>query len=394
MLTGTITVLELLILIGTSLWIIQYLVSRKVNVYEKPALTNAQIENLPKVSIVVPVHKEKKQSIEKTLESLASQNYPKNLMEVFIVVDRDDEDTLNEVFRAMDRFIGSSNIKVITNEFTGRRLKAIAMNTAMRHVSGLIVGFYDADDVFPNDQVLNAVLLMMDKNYVAVGTRVYRFRSTVLGGLMYLESIIWYNTIIPFLRSAVKITPLSGEGLFIRRDVVNAIPESMAEDALLSLKLSRQGYNVGLLDSYVYELAPLNIVSFVKQRIRWNKGYAQNFFIILKQGVQVGYALRVFTLYLLIVLPPALLLVSVIGFFIIAYMSVVIKMYALGVVYQLVFAIIISEMIVLYMMRDFIRESIGMGKSMVLLPIYWLLLGTVTITSPLIPINNWLKTVR
>jgi len=394
MLTGTITVLELLILIGTSLWIIQYLVSRKVNVYEKPALTNAQIENLPKVSIVVPVHKEKKQSIEKTLESLASQNYPKNLMEVFIVVDRDDEDTLNEVFRAMDRFIGSLNIKVITNEFTGRRLKAIAMNTAMRHVSGLIVGFYDADDVFPNDQVLNAVLLMMDKNYVAVGTRVYRFRSTVLGGLMYLESIIWYNTIIPFLRSTVKITPLSGEGLFIRRDVVNAIPESMAEDALLSLKLSRQGYNVGLLDSYVYELAPLNIVSFVKQRIRWNKGYAQNFFIILKQGVQVGYALRVFTLYLLIVLPPALLLVSVIGFFIIAYMSVVIKMYALGVVYQLVFAIIISEMIVLYMMRDFIRESIGMGKSMVLLPIYWLLLGTVTITSPLIPINNWLKTVR
>ncbi len=394
MLTGTITVLELLILIGTSLWIIQYLVSRKVNVYEKPALTNAQIENLPKVSIVVPVHKEKKQSIEKTLESLASQNYPKNLMEVFIVVDRDDEDTLNEVFRAMDRFIGSLNIKVITNEFTGRRLKAIAMNTAMRHVSGLIVGFYDADDVFPNDQVLNAVLLMMDKNYVAVGTRVYRFRSTVLGGLMYLESIIWYNTIIPFLRSTVKITPLSGEGLFIRRDVVNAIPESMAEDALLSLKLSRQGYNVGLLDSYVYELAPLNIVSFVKQRIRWNKGYAQNFFIILKQGVQVGYALRVFTLYLLIVLPPALLLVSVIGFFIIAYMSVVIKMYALGVVYQLVFAIIISEMMVLYMMRDFIRESIGMGKSMVLLPIYWLLLGTVTITSPLIPINNWLKTVR
>ncbi|MGC8542378.1 MAG: glycosyltransferase [Vulcanisaeta sp.] len=394
MLTGTITVLELLILIGTSLWIIQYLVSRKVNVYEKPALTNAQIENLPKVSIVVPVHKEKKQSIEKTLESLASQNYPKNLMEVFIVVDRDDEDTLNEVFRAMDRFIGSLNIKVITNEFTGRRLKAIAMNTAMRHVSGLIVGFYDADDVFPNDQVLNAVLLMMDKNYVAVGTRVYRFRSTVLGGLMYLESIIWYNTIIPFLRSTVKITPLSGEGLFIRRDVVNAIPESMAEDALLSLKLSRQGYNVGLLDSYVYELAPLNIVSFVKQRIRWNKGYAQNFFIILKQGVQVGYALRVFTLYLLIVLPPALLLVSVIGFFIIAYMSVVIKMYALGVVYQLVFAIIISEMMVLYMMRDSIRESIGMGKSMVLLPIYWLLLGTVTITSPLIPINNWLKTVR
>ncbi len=62
--------------------------------------------------------------------------------------------------------------------------------------------------------------------------------------------------------------------------------------------------------------------------------------------------------------------------------------------YQLVLAMAISEVVVLYLMRDFINESMDMRKALILLPAYWLLLGTVTITSPLMPVNNWLKTTR
>ncbi|GAB6947485.1 glycosyltransferase family 2 protein [Vulcanisaeta sp. JCM 16161] len=391
---GAVTILEILIIMGTSLWAIQYLVSRRVHAYEKPSLNNTQVENLPKVSIILPVYKEKRQSIEKTLDSISSQNYPRNLLEVLIVVDKDDTHTLNEALKAAEKFLSSLNIKMIINENTGRRLKAVAMNTAMKHAGGSIVGFYDADDVFPSDQVLNAVLLLMERNYAAVGTRVYRFRSSVLGGLMYLESIVWYNAVIPFLRSTIKITPLSGEGLFIRKDVVDSIPQSMAEDALLSLKLSSRGYSVGLLDSYVYELAPVNIISFIRQRIRWNRGYAQNFVLILRQGIQLDYALRVLALYVLIALPSALLLVSVIGFMAVAYMAVIVRVFTLGSLYQLILAMAISEVVVLYLMRDFISESMNMGRAIILLPAYWLLLGTVTITSPLVPVNNWLKTTR
>ncbi|ADY01887.1 Glycosyl transferase, family 2 [Vulcanisaeta moutnovskia 768-28] len=394
MMVDTVEILEILIIIGTSLWAIQYLVSRRIHTYERPTLTNTQVESLPKVSIVLPVYKERRQSIEKTLDSISSQNYPKNLLEVLIVVDRDDTHTLNEALKAVGKFLSSLDVKMVINENSGRRLKAVAMNTAMKYAGGLIIGFYDADDVFPNDQVLNAILLMIERNYAAVGTRVYRFRSSVLGGLMYLESIVWYNAIIPFLRSTVRITPLSGEGLFIRRDIVDSIPQSMAEDALLSLRLTSRGYSVGLLDSYVYELAPVNIISFIRQRIRWNKGYAQNLVLIFKQGVQLNYALRVLILYILIALPPALLFISAVGFIAVTYMVVITKVYALASLYQLVLAMVISEIVVLYLMRDFINESMNMGKAVVLLPIYWLLLGTVTITSPLVPINNWLKTTR
>jgi cellulose synthase/poly-beta-1,6-N-acetylglucosamine synthase-like glycosyltransferase len=394
MLASTITLLEALVLIGTVLWITQYSISRRAHAYERPSSVNQQINQLPKVSIIIPAYREKRQSIEKTLDSLSSQNYPRNLMEVLVVVDRDDVHTLNETLKAVETFLNSLNIKVIINENAGRRLKAIAINNAMKHVSGSIVGIYDADDVFPRDQVLNAVLLMMEKNYAAVGTRVYRFRNTVLGSLMYLESLVWYNAIVPFLRTTVKITPLSGEGLFIRRDVVTSIPESLAEDALLSLELSRRGYGIGLLDSYVYELAPLNIASFIRQRIRWNKGYAQNFLLILRQGVRAGYVLRILVMYVLIALPPALLIVSAVGFATVAYMTIIVKAFTMDVIYQLILAILLSELMVLYLIRDYVHESMSMGRAFVLLPIYWFLLGTVTITSPFIPINNWLKTTR
>jgi len=394
MLASTITLLEALVLIGTVLWITQYSISRRAHAYERPSSVNQQINQLPKVSIIIPAYREKRQSIEKTLDSLSSQNYPRNLMEVLVVVDRDDAHTLNETLKAVETFLNSLNIKVIINENAGRRLKAIAINNAMKHVSGSIVGIYDADDVFPRDQVLNAVLLMMERNYAAVGTRVYRFRNTVLGSLMYLESLVWYNAIVPFLRTTVKITPLSGEGLFIRRDVVTSIPESMAEDALLSLELSRRGYGIGLLDSYVYELAPLNIASFIRQRIRWNKGYAQNFLLILRQGVRAGYVLRIFVMYVLIALPPALLIVSAVGFATVVYMTIIVKAFTMDVIYQLILAILLSELMVLYLIRDYVHESMSMGRAFVLLPIYWFLLGTVTITSPFIPINNWLKTTR
>jgi cellulose synthase/poly-beta-1,6-N-acetylglucosamine synthase-like glycosyltransferase len=394
MLASTITLLEALVLIGTVLWITQYSISRRAHAYERPSSVNQQINQLPKVSIIIPAYREKRQSIEKTLDSLSSQNYPRNLMEVLVVVDRDDVHTLNETLKAVETFLNSLNIKVIINENAGRRLKAIAINNAMKHVSGSIVGIYDADDVFPRDQVLNAVLLMMEKNYAAVGTRVYRFRNTVLGNLMYLESLVWYNAIVPFLRTTVKITPLSGEGLFIRRDVVTSIPESLAEDALLSLELSRRGYGIGLLDSYVYELAPLNIASFIRQRIRWNKGYAQNFLLILRQGVRAGYVLRILVMYVLIALPPALLIVSAVGFATVVYMTIIVKAFTMDVIYQLILAILLSELVVLYLTRDYVHESMSMGRAFVLLPIYWFLLGTVTITSPFIPINNWLKTTR
>ena len=99
-------------------------------------------------------------------------------------------------------------------------------------------------------------------------------------------------------------------------------------------------------------------------------------------------------MYVLIALPPALLIVSAVGFATVVYMTIIVKAFTMDVIYQLILAILLSELMVLYLIRDYVHESMSMGRAFVLLPIYWFLLGTVTITSPFIPINNWLKTTR
>ncbi|WP_238375013.1 glycosyltransferase [Vulcanisaeta thermophila] len=392
--SGELTLMELLIIISLLLWLSQYFVSRRVKIYERPALTNEGGISLPRVSIVIPVRKEKASGIEKTLESILLQKYPRNLLDVLIIVDEDDKETLRNAQGVISRFTGLLNIRLVVNHDLRVRLKSSAMNTALRHVTSNIVGFYDADDVFPSDQVLNAVLLMMERGYVAVGTRVYRFRSNVLGRLMYLETMIWYNAVIPFLKVTTGLIPLSGEGLFIRKDVVGSIPHSMAEDSLLSMKLIRQGFKVGLLDSYVYELAPSGLLSFMKQRIRWNKGYAQNLVLMMRQGINPSYLVRLLSFYLIMIIPSALIVVSSLGAMVITYMALINGGGPWTPILQLVIIMVASEFIALYVIRDFIRESMYMLESSILLPIYWLLVGALAVASPLVPIGHWLKTER
>jgi cellulose synthase/poly-beta-1,6-N-acetylglucosamine synthase-like glycosyltransferase len=362
-----------------------------VRVYERPSYLSSP--QLPRVSIVVPLFRERRRSIERTLDSLRHQSYPRDLMEVLLVVDEDDEATLNDVMRLMER-VGDLNAKVLVNARPRRRMKAFAMNTAIRHAAGDVVGFYDADDIFPRDQVLSSVLLMIERNYAAVGTRVYRYRRGILGRLVYLETIIWYDGVVPFLRTVVGITPLSGEGLFIRRSVLSEVPLSLAEDALISLRLQGMGYRVGLLDSYVYELAPSSITSLIRQRLRWNRGYVQNLLVMMRNDVDLVYKVRVALFYLLTASPPAMLIITTMGFNYTMYMVLTANPDIEATLY-IASTILSTNILTLYVARSLMfNESATLGKIILLLPAYWFLVGSIALVSPLVPVRGWLKTTR
>jgi cellulose synthase/poly-beta-1,6-N-acetylglucosamine synthase-like glycosyltransferase len=50
-------------------------------------------------------------------------------------------------------------------------------------------------------------------------------------------------------------------------------PYNVTEDAELGIKISSMGYRVGMLDSYTLEEGHVSIKSWMKQRIRWTKGF-------------------------------------------------------------------------------------------------------------------------
>jgi len=274
--------------VNALVWAAMYCVGRARSAYEKAGIGD-RIDgvSLPRVSIVIPLYREKQGSIMRTVRSVAEQRYPRSLLEVWLVVEDGDCETI-EGSRAALYYLAEKGIKAsIYIARGGRSSKARSLNAVLESLEGEIVGVYDADDSFDDNQLLEAVRLMEGRGYDAVGVRVYRYGDSILGRLLYVDTVVWYDIILRFLKSSGLHVPLSGEGLYIRKKVLEEIggfPERLAEDAYLSLLLFERGYRVGLLDSYVLEAAPATVLSHIRQRIRWYRGHLECLSRILIQG--------------------------------------------------------------------------------------------------------------
>jgi hypothetical protein len=94
-----------------------------------------------------------------------------------------------------------------------------------------------------------------------------------------LEYAGWFAIMLPGLvRLGIPI-PLGGTSNHFRTDILRAVggwdAYNVTEDADLGLRLARVGHRVGALDSTTFEEANAQLASWVKQRSRWLKGYAQ-----------------------------------------------------------------------------------------------------------------------
>lgn len=253
---------------------------------------------LKRVSLIVPLRTEEPESIMTTLDSIEEIDYPKDLVDVSIVYGRDDTVTRASLARVLREKRYSYRIRVFEIE-KSRGLKASDINDILGLIEGDVVGVYDADDRIDRRQVWK-VLRAMEEGFVAVSPRVYRYRSTVLGRLVFAETVFWYDLWLRILQRAGLHTPLSGEGLYIRTDVLKMLggfPETLAEDATLSVLLAREGLRYGYIDSYVEELAPRDIVSLVKQRVRWYRGHLETLYRLLKMRIRRGALARILATY-------------------------------------------------------------------------------------------------
>ena len=95
----------------------------------------------PKVTVIVPTYNEAK-LIEKKLDNIAEQEYPRNKLEV-IVVDSASTDKTPEKVREWVGKHPELNLKLIVEPV--RKGKAHALNTALKHSQGEIVVIIDVD---------------------------------------------------------------------------------------------------------------------------------------------------------------------------------------------------------------------------------------------------------
>ncbi|MEU5160582.1 glycosyltransferase [Streptomyces sp. NPDC020875] len=228
-------------------------------------------------SLLLPARHEQavlQHTIERLLESTHS-NY-----EIIVIVGHDDPETTAVAVRAAER--DPLRVRVITDTHE-KKNKPKALNTALPHCRGDIVGVFDAED-----QVHPELLAHVDHAFTTTGADVVQggvqlinFHSSWYSLRNCLEYFFWFRSRL-HLHAEKGFIPLGGNTVFVRTEVLREAdgwdPDCLAEDCDLGVRLSSVGKKVVVAydsDMVTREETPDTLMSLLKQRTRWNQGFLQ-----------------------------------------------------------------------------------------------------------------------
>jgi cellulose synthase/poly-beta-1,6-N-acetylglucosamine synthase-like glycosyltransferase len=233
-------------------------------------------EIFPHFSIVLPV-KNEHSVIERLLKSLLTLNYPSEKLEIVIVEDGSNDGT----FEICNQFAAShKNVKLLQRSASNG--KPSALNYAIKHCSGEIIGFFDADAVPDCNALLKAVDCFADPSVAAVQGRnlSINFNENILTRLATYEDIILCEAYLEGKDALGLFVNLRGSCQFIRADVLRQLggfdEAFLSEDIEISARITEMGHRIRYCsDLRSWQETPSKLRTFLKQRIRWYTGYLQ-----------------------------------------------------------------------------------------------------------------------
>ncbi len=347
---------------------------------------------LPKLAILLPFYKETLHDVKATFRSIASQRYPRDKLRVVVILEKDDEATARvvEECRGIVEDAGLK-LEIVVNQGE-RKSKARALNEALARLRGWAeaIAVYDAGDTVLDELHLAKAATLMRRGYVVIGSKVYRVGRNVIGRLSYIDTLLWYNVALPGLTKLVGYPLVSGEGLVVSTsflEVIGGFPEKLTEDSYITMLVARYRARAALLNVVVYEGAPANVISFIKQRLRWYRGYLECLAdLLIKHGKEMR---PVDAARLVLAYAEPLALIATMGAVILVALSPWIA------VPQPIHAaaLVITAMTLcapLYVVID-----IGLRDRVLLLaPLYWAAQGAIVLVSLAVPRIPWLRTTR
>jgi len=233
---------------------------------------------LPKVSILVPLLKEK-EIAGKLIQRLGRLTYPKSLLEVVLVLEADDLVTQETIARTdLPAWISVIEVPSANNLTTKPR----ALNYALDFCRGSIIGVWDAEDAPEPDQIEKVVTRFRDAppNVACLQGVLdyYNARTNWLSRCFSIEYATWWRVMLPGVARLGLVIPLGGTTLFFRRNILEELcgwdAHNVTEDADLGIRLARHGYVTELIATVTMEEANCRAWPWVKQRSRWLKGFA------------------------------------------------------------------------------------------------------------------------
>jgi len=245
----------------------------------------AQIEflHLPIYTILLPLYKEEK-SIKRLIAAIDNLDYPRDKLDVKLVIEDDDEITLNAIKQARP----PQYMEVIKVPPSLPRTKPKACNYAVQYARGEFITIFDAEDDPEPQQLKKALAAFANPQTACVQARLnyYNAGKNQLTRWFAIEYATWFNVVLKGLEFMRAPLPLGGTSNHIRTSVLKQIGGwdafNVTEDADLGFRLEALGYGCKTIDSVTMEEAVSKLWPWIKQRTRWLKGFAQTYIVHMR----------------------------------------------------------------------------------------------------------------
>ncbi len=245
---------------------------------------------LPYYTILLPVYNEASVII-KLVENLAQMDYPVDRLEVLLLVEEDDEETMGTLRDAHP----SPHFKLVVVPPAEPRTKPKAMNFGLTLARGDIVAVYDAEDTPDILQLRRAAVALgrYGPEVACVQAQLSYGNATqnIITRWFTVEYAMWFSFFLPGLVTLDAPIPLGGTSNHFRRSALRALggwdPYNVTEDCDLGIRIYREHYQIKVVESTTLEEANSDFVNWVKQRSRWYKGYLQTFLIHVRSPRQL-----------------------------------------------------------------------------------------------------------
>ncbi|UIJ72704.1 glycosyltransferase family 2 protein [Aurantimonas sp. HBX-1] len=244
-------------------------------------------EPKPLYSVLVALHREAGVA-DRLVEALCQLDWPVSRLEIKIVCEADDPDTI----RVVEEAIGSRpQFEIVRVPPCEPRTKPKALNFALPLTAGEFLVLYDAEDVPHPGQLREAYArfrsgpreLACLQAPLVVGNG----GNNWLAGIFALEYAALFRRLLPWLGRHGLPMPLGGTlNHFVRARLVEVggwDSHNVTEDADLGVRLCRRGYRIDTISLPTLEHAPEKLAVWFRQRTRWMKGWMQTYLVHSRQ---------------------------------------------------------------------------------------------------------------
>jgi len=341
---------------------------------------------LPIYTILLPVYKEDK-LIKKLLWNLQSLDYPREKLDIKLVIEEDDDKTLNAV-RNLDF---PAIFEVIVVPFHMPKTKPKACNYALHFARGKFLTIYDAEDIPDTDQLKKVVALFnkLPDEYICIQSALNYFNrnENFLTRMFTLEYSYWFDYMLPGLDTLDIPIPLGGTSNHFKIENLIELgawdPFNVTEDADLGVRAYAKGYKIAIVNSTTYEEANNEPINWIRQRSRWIKGYMQTYLVHMRNPIKLwkklgwkgflGFSFFIGATPLTFLVYPLLLTIFIA--YLIFDFSTIRTLFPDWVLFMSIFNLMVGNILMIYvnMMAVFKRRYYELILFAIANPIYWLM---------------------